>query len=196
MRFTRNAVAVVGLAAATAGVTVAIFPAGGAIATSDSPPPSSMRAAPPPDADSKSAHHRDVSKGSRSEGVSAEAGRRADSHSMTDTFLSELLALGPNEVARQGTWSTLGGERIGVLREIVFTGPVDVPMRKWPSIRWNEEAAVDTYTRHQYEVEVRNLTKLTVFIDDQAGVVGVQADAGAVEIPGPNNEILNVESDH
>ncbi len=195
MKVTRNALACLGMAAATAGATVALFPVGAATATPDAPP-GAVRAAAPPDAAAEKSHRGDASTGSRSEGVPAEAGRRADSHSRASRFLAEVTALGAHEVAREGTWSTLAGERIGVLREIVFQEPVNVPMRMWPSIRWNENAAVDTYTRHNYEVEVRNLTKLTVFIDDRAGVVGVHPDADATEIAGPNNERLDVESDH
>jgi hypothetical protein len=181
-----------------AAVCAAVLTHGTATASPDEPPVAAVAAAAPEstDATARERHAKDLSSGSRGAGVSAQARARADDHSQRNAFLTDVLRGRPHSVTREGPWTTLAGEPLGIVREITFDRPVNVPMRAWPAIRYDERASVDAYTQHSYEVEVHGMTSLTLFIDSSRGVVGAHADAKADERPSARNERLDVVSDH
>jgi hypothetical protein len=161
--------------AATAGVIATSLVAGSATAGPELGAPTGAVAAAPDPADQSllAKYAVDQSKGSQGLALPTDIRLRADSLMRTNLVLAPILADHDGVVSRQGTWTRLNGQTIGVIRELEFSQPFDIPMRYWPAIRYNEDPAVDTYTQHSYQAAVSNITRLTLFIDLQKGVVGI-----------------------
>ncbi|MEV4624346.1 hypothetical protein AB0J74_37275 [Asanoa sp. NPDC049573] len=120
-------------------------------------------------------------------GVSAELKLTTDRHMAADPALRALLRGTAYKVVKEGTWSrAVSTERIGVVREIQLAKPVDMPMREWPVMVWDD--ARDTYQQYPYNASWSNVSRVTVYVDDTAGVVGLTPDENAVPTQGPGNE--------
>ncbi|SNT64594.1 hypothetical protein SAMN05421812_117123 [Asanoa hainanensis] len=120
-------------------------------------------------------------------GVSAGLKATTDRHMSADPALKALLGGTSYKVVKEGTWSrAVSTERIGVVREIQLAKPVDMAMRGWPVMYWDD--ARDTYQRFSYNAAWANVSRVTVFVDDTAGVVGLTPDENAVLTQGPGNE--------
>jgi hypothetical protein len=120
-------------------------------------------------------------------GVSADLQRTTDRHMSADPALRALLGGTAYKVVKEGTWSrAVSTERIGVVREIQLARSVDMPMRGWPVMVWDD--ARDTYESYSYNAAWSNVSRVTVFVDDTAGVVGLNPDENAVLTQGSGNE--------
>ena len=140
----------------------------------------------PPKSRAEAAAHRPVPR-PLSVGVSADLKATADRHMSADPALRALLQGTTYKVIKEGTWSRAKStERIGVAREIQLAKAVDMPMRGWPVMVWDD--ARDTYQQYSYNVAWSNVTRVTVFVDDKAGVVGFSPDENAVPTQGPGND--------
>jgi hypothetical protein len=124
---------------------------------------------------------------STSVGVSADLKAMADKAMAADPSLSALLQGVPYTVTKEGPWTRVKSEtRIGVVREIKLGRTLDAPLRPWPVIVWDESA--DTYQRHLYNASYKGVTRVTVFVDDAAGVVQLSPGPEATVVEGPGNE--------
>jgi hypothetical protein len=177
-------------AAASAFATIAIAP----VVEAENNSPGVVDVSQNPTAVDKAQYGQDKSRRANGAGVDRQRSRRADETVRSDRFFAKLAGGRAYTTLREGPWTRLNGEIIGVLREVTFAKPLDVTMRHWPSIRYDE--ANDTYSRHLYQVEVRGMTSVVLFIDDKRGLVGAQPDSGATELVGPDNEISETESTH
>jgi hypothetical protein len=120
-------------------------------------------------------------------GVSADLKAMADKAMAADPSLSALLQGMSYTVTREGPWTRVKTDtRIGVVREIQLGRTVDAPMRPWPVIVWDESA--DTYQRHLYNASYKGVAKVTVFVDDVAGVVQLSPGPEATTVEGPGNQ--------
>ncbi|MBQ1023686.1 hypothetical protein [Micromonospora sp. C95] len=140
----------------------------------------------PPKSRAEAAAHKPVPR-PLSVGVSAELKLTADRHMAADPALRALLQGTTYKVVKEGTWSrAVSTERIGVVREIELAKPVDMPMRGWPVMVWDD--ARDTYQQYSYNASWSNVTGVTIFVDDTAGIVGLTPDEEAVPTQGSGNE--------
>jgi hypothetical protein len=176
--------------AASAFATVAIAP----MVEAQNNSPGVVDVSQNPTAEDKSRYGQDRSRRAKGAGVDRQQSQRADNTVKADRFFAKLADGRTYTTLREGPWTRLNGEVIGVLREVAFAEPFDVSMRHWPGVVYDEEK--DTYSTRRFQVEVRGMTSIVLFIDDKRGLVGAQPDSAATEVAGPDNETTETESTH
>jgi hypothetical protein len=177
----------ISLAATSAVSTVLLLPIVGATAHDGSGPPQVYDVTQNPSAADRAQYGQDRSTHGGSAPVRAESRSKADEHGRNDAFLQGVLRGTNHRLLREGPWTRYDGTPIGLVREIAFDKPHTVPMRAWPGIQWSEEPGTDGYAPGKRELDVRRMASITLFFDDNNGLVGAYPDSGSVVVSSPNN---------